>query len=163
MTLFRTPKTLIIALIATHILASPAWADVAPIDRLSFGMFVAGEEMVSWTLRADGTGEAIMRNVATESGKRVTRRERLLASEGDYRSVIDRLARYRALAVIAPGCTITGEGVMAYRLSWHESGVTYHASFSDNCGGIPTDFFDTMRPIGEQMEDWMVESVEDRQ
>lgn len=123
-------------------------------ESVAFDMLIAGQEQVSWTLNADGTGEALLRNVPDGVDQRAERRIALAAPDGDYVWAVSHLARYRSLAVAAPGCAITAEGVMAFRLTWREGGQSHIASFSDNCGGIPTDFFDVMRPLGERMEGW---------
>lgn len=139
------------------LLASPAAAqsDAAPLPTaIGFDMLIAGEEQVSWTVNADGTGEALLRNVPDGEGERTEQRIALAAPQGDYAWAVAHLARYRALAQAAPGCAITSEGVMAFRLTWREGDATHVASFSDNCGGVPADFFDVMRPLGEKMEGW---------
>ena len=144
-----------IAALALLILAAPiaAQESVQP-ETLAFDMLIAGQEQVSWTLNADGTGEALLRNIPDGVDQRAERRIDLAAPDGDYTWAVAQLARYRTLAVAAPGCAITAEGVMAFRLTWREGGQSHVASFSDNCGGIPTDFFDVMRPLGERMEGW---------
>ena len=139
------------------LLASPAAAQTAAAavpSAIGFDMLIAGEEQVSWTLNADGTGEAILRNVPDGEGERTEQRFLLAAPAGEYAWAVAQIARYRALAQAAPGCAITAEGVMAFRLTWREGEQSHVASFSDNCGGVPTDFFDTMRPLGERMEGW---------
>lgn len=139
------------------LLASPVAAQTdgaSQPSRIGFDMLVAGEEQVSWTLNADGTGEAVLRNVPSDSGGRGEERILLRAPEGDFRWAVEHLARYRALASAAPGCTISADGVMAFRLTWQEGNATQIASFSDNCGGVPTDFFEVMAPLGERMEGW---------
>ena len=149
--------TLARSLTALLLLSSPATAQPVAAtmpSRISFDMLIAGQEQVSWTLNADGTGEAVLRNVPGDEGARGERRIALHASDGEFRWAVDHLSRYRALAQAAPGCAITAEGVMAFRLTWREGGQSHVASFSDNCGGIPTDFFDVMRPLGERMEGW---------
>ena len=136
-------------------LAAPVAAQesVQP-ETLAFDMLIAGQEQVSWTLHADGTGEALLRNIPDGVDQRGEQRIALAAPDGDYTWAVTQLARYRTLAVAAPGCAISAEGVMAFRLTWREGGQSHVASFSDNCGGIPTDFFDVMRPLGERMEGW---------
>lgn len=136
-------------------LAAPVAAQESVIpETLAFDMLIAGQEQVSWTLNADGTGEALLRNIPDGVDQRAERRVALAAPDGDYAWAVAQLARYRTLAVATPGCAITAEGVMAFRLTWREGGQSHVASFSDNCGGIPTDFFDVMRPLGERMEGW---------
>jgi hypothetical protein len=149
------PTFALVALLA--LVPSTANADGPVLDSFRFGMFIAGEEQGSWTLRADGEGEADFHGVPNGDGPRTSVHQRIAAPEGGYASVLAQVARYRALALPDPGCQITREGVMAFRLSWREAGITYHASFSDNCGGIPTDFFETMRPVGERVEAWTVD------
>ena len=137
------------------ILAAPASAQEAPLpDSIGFDLLIAGTEQMSWTLGADGRGEALLRGEPGAAGVRTDRRIPLVAPSGGYDWAVRQIAPYRALAVAAPGCAITGDGVMAFRLTWREGGATHVASFSDNCGGVPTDFLATMRPSGERLEGW---------
>lgn len=109
---------------------------------------VGGLRSAGWTLRSDETGLAFDQN-------QPPMREAFAADAGAFADVRARMADYRAMATEGTGCVISSRDVLGFRLTWLEQGRSFTASFSDSCGGIPTDFFDRMRPIGERLNRFM--------
>ncbi len=152
-------RTLLVAVLLAMLPSVRAQAEEAPApERIGFAMLIAGNEQMRWTLDADGHGEAVLHDTPVEGG-RADERIALNATREDFGWAVAQIAQYRQYAQAAPGCAITPEGVMAFRLTWLEAGAEHVASFSDNCGGVPTDFFETMRPLGQRMEGWMAKDA----
>ena len=113
-------------------------------DSFTMEIVVGGIQPAGWTLRSDETGRAFDRNSPPMD-------EAFTADAGAFADLRARLADYRALATAGAGCPVSDRDVLAFRLVWLEQGRQFTTTFADSCGGVPTDFFDRIRPIGQRL------------
>lgn len=119
-------------------------------DSIAWEMMVGRDrERAGWIFRDDETGAFVQ---AVFHGREVGEEQGFVASAGTFIDVRTRLAEYRALATAGEGCPVAESDVLAFRLIWLERGLRHTATFSDSCGGVPTGFLETMRPINQRFD-----------
>jgi hypothetical protein len=131
---------------ALLLVASPA---MAQSDQIHWQMFVGGNAGAEWTIDATGKGEWVMNDARLPGGREVLP---LTAKPSDYTWIAQKLAIYRPLAKGDAPCTIKPTDTFGFRVTWREAGKPVVATFTDSCGGIPTQFMEHMQPVSARIE-----------
>lgn len=119
-------------------------------DSITWEMMVGRDsERAGWIFRDDETGAFVQ---SVFHGREVAEEQGFTANAGTFLDVRARLAEYRALASAGEGCPVADSDVLAFRLTWRERGLRHTATFSDSCGGVPSGFLETMRPINQRFD-----------
>lgn len=121
-------------------------ATLPPPDELAFEILVGSGSAVGFRVDATERVEQFDNN----PHRAQTEAEVSRGKDGTFAKARDQFARYRALA--DEPCTPTTTDVIAFRLTWRESGTSHTATFADSCKGIPDDLVATMRPVVEMIE-----------
>ena len=135
------------AALALLAVASPALAE--PADQIHWQMFIGGTAGAEWTIDATGQGEWIMNDARLPDGREVLP---LAAKPADYGWIAERMAVYRPLAKGGAPCPVQSTDMLGFRVTWREAGKPAVATFTDSCGGIPTDFMEHMQPVSARIE-----------
>lgn len=133
---------------STLILAAGA---ATPDDSIRFELVTRATQSTGWEIAVDEMGKTFDRDLRTGAAD-PSKGAAFTAARGTFDFVRNRLARYRKLARDGAGCPIGTGDVISYRLTWTEHGLIHTATFADSCGGVPSDLFNVLAPVGQRID-----------
>jgi len=143
------PMTIISALLlAAQALALPQDQDIIAVE------VITGSDSSGWTIATDGHSSFFDYNRETGAADPAMQ-QRFVGEAADFAFARSQLARYRPLAQDGDGCPIARTDVFGFRLTWVEHGARHTATFTDSCGGIPSDLNAALRPIGQRVDRYL--------
>lgn len=128
------------------ILLTQVGAEAPQPDLVGFELLLSGRSASGFTIDSNETITSF------DHGPERLHAEPEIAAgdQGNFAAAREHLSRYRPLA--DDGCDAKPADVLAFRLTWRESGVVHRVDFADSCKGIPTDLIDTLRPVAVIVE-----------